>query len=172
MTRRAGEPVDPRARAAVETRALDLLARREHTVGELAAKLQRRGDADQAVVRAVVQELADKGLVSDTRYATAYARDAVRLKPRARLRLVTELVEKGVPAPTAAVAVDRAFEEEEVDDEALARRLAEAFLPRVADADSTTRWRRLGAYLTRRGFGGELVYEVCETLLPRPGDIP
>lgn len=170
MTHGSGPPIDPRARAAVEKRALDLLGRREHSVAELAAKLQRRGNADQAVVRAVVQELADQGLVSDSRYAAAYARDAVRLKPRARLRLVTELVEKGVPASTAAVAVDRAFEQEEVDDEALARRLAEAFLPRVADADATTRWRRLGAYLKRRGFGGELVYDICESLLPRPDE--
>lgn len=164
--KRSGEPLDPAARERVRERALELLARREHSVRELGEKLMRKGDAEEAVVRAVVEELADKELVSDARYGAAYARDAVRLKPRARQQVVSELVEKGVPARTAARAVDQVFAEEEVDDAALARRLAEAYGPRVAGEPVETRWRRLAAYLQRRGFANALIYDVCTAVLP------
>ncbi len=167
MRRSEREP-DPEVRERVRKRALGLLARREHTVRELGEKLTSRGEADEEVVRVVVEELARKDLVSDARYARAYALDAVRMKPRARRRIVGELVERGVPAANAARAVDLAFDEEEVDDAALARRLAEAYLPRVADHDDGTRWRRVATYLQRRGFENTLIYDVCREILPEP----
>ena len=157
---------DPEALDRVKKRALDLLSRREHTVRELGEKLQAKGDAGEEVVRAVVEELAAKELVSDARYARAFALDAVRMKPRARRRIVSELVERGIPAAPAAQAVDAAFDEEGVDDAVLARRLAETYLPRVADASDETRWRRVAAYLQRRGFDNTLIYEVCRDMLP------
>lgn len=168
MKRSEREP-DPEARDRVRKRALGLLARREHTVRELGEKLTSSGDAEEDVVRAVVEELARKDLVSDARYARAYALDAVRMKPRARRRIVSELVDRGVPAANAAAAVDAAFVEEEVDDTALAQRLAEAYLPRVADQDDETRWRRVATYLQRRGFDNTLIYDICRETLPEPG---
>lgn len=167
MRRSEREP-DPEALERVRERALGLLARREHTVRELGEKLASRGEAEEEVIRAVVEELARKDLVSDARYARAYALDAVRMKPRARRRIVGELVHRGVPAANAARAVDLAFVEEEVDDLALAHRLAEAYLPRVADQDGETRWRRVATYLQRRGFDNELIYDVCREILSEP----
>jgi regulatory protein len=157
---------DPAARDRVKARALRLLARREHAVRELGEKLARGADPED--VRAVVQELVDRGLVSDRRYAEARARDAIRMKPRARRLLVGELVGKGVPAPVAGRAVDAVFDEEEVDDDALARRVAETYLPRVKGRPTETRWRRLAAHLQRRGFANERIYDVCAALLPEP----
>lgn len=159
---------DPEARDRIKERALRLLARREHAVKELGEKLRRKTGTDPEEVRAVVQELADQELVSDRRYAEAFARDAVRLKPRARRLVVGELVEKGVPARVAGGAVDAVFEDEEVDDDALARRVAEAYLPRIEGRSTGTRWRRLAAHLQRRGFANERIYDVCAALLPEP----
>lgn len=151
---------------AVKSRALDLLARREHGVKELETKLARRLDHDEAVVRAAIEELAGKDLVSDERFAESYARDAVRLKPRAERRIVAELVEKRVPAAIASRAVARVFADEEVDDPRLARRLAERYLPRVEGLDPEAAWRRLGRHLVGRGFSSTLAYDLCEELLP------
>lgn len=163
---------DPAARDRVKSRALKLLARREHAVKELGEKLLRKADTDPEDVRAVVQELADRDLVSDRRYAEAIARDAVRLKPRARRLLVGELVEKGVAAPVAGRAVDAVFAEEETDDDALAGRVAESYLPRLEGRPADARWRRLAGHLQRRGFANERIYEVCAALLPEPGKAP
>lgn len=162
------EPLDPGERDRVRERALGLLARREHSVKELGEKLRRRGDADEAVIRAVVEELAARNLVSDDRYAAAFASDAVRLKPRARHRLVGELVERGVPALPAARAVDGALANEGLDDPALARRAAGAYRKRVASQPAERQWRRLAAHLQRRGFDNALIYDVCREILPEP----
>lgn len=157
---------DPAARERVKARALRLLARREHGVRELGEKLLKKAGTDPDDVRAVVQELVDEGLLSDARYAEAVARDAVRLRPRARRQLVGELVGRGVPAPLAARSVDAAFADEEVDDDVLARRLAESYLPRIAGRPADARWRRLAGYLQRRGFDNERIYAVCAAVLP------
>lgn len=161
---------DPEARDRIKSRALDLLARREHSVKELEEKLARRMEAEPEVVREVVEELAAKELVSDARYAGAWARDAVRLKPRAENKIVTELTQKGVPARVAARAVADAFEDEEVDDRALAIRLADGYRSRLEGEKPETQWRRLAGYLQRRGFDNALIYDVCEEMLPDPGD--
>ncbi|MGH7571722.1 MAG: regulatory protein RecX [Gemmatimonadota bacterium] len=168
MKRSEPEP-DLEARERVRKRALRLLSGREHTVRELGEKLRAKGEADEEVVRTVVEELARKDLVSDARFARAFALDAVRMKPRARRRIVSQLVERGVPAAAAGHAVDAAFDEEEVDDRALARRIAKAQLPRVADASDETRWRRVATHLQRRGFDNTLIYDVCREILPEPG---
>lgn len=148
--------------------ALRLLARREHTVKELGQKLSRGGEVEVSVVRSVIDEFARKGLVSDLRYASAYALDAVRLKPRSRRQVVSELVAKGVPARTAAQAIDEVFQDENVDDGDLARRVAERYLPRLHDKPDAARWRRLAGHLQRRGFDNLLIYDVCRELLPEP----
>lgn len=148
--------------------ALRLLARREHTVKELGQKLSCGGEVEVSVVRLVIDEFARKGLVSDLRYASAYALDAVRLKPRSRRQVVSELVAKGVPARTAAQAIDEVFQDENVDDGDLARRVAERYLPRLHDKPDAARWRRLAGHLQRRGFDNLLIYDVCRELLPEP----
>lgn len=163
---RTRDAFDPAARERVKARALRLLARREHGVKELGEKLLRKAGTDPGDVRAVVQELVDQQLLSDSRYAEAFARDAVRLKPRARRQLVGELVGRGVPAPVAGRSVDAAFADEEVDDDVLVRRLAESYLPRIAGRSDADRWRRLSGYLQRRGFDNERIYAVCAALLP------
>jgi regulatory protein len=160
---------DPAARDALKAKALKLLARREHSVKELGEKLSGSRDADPDAVREVVQELAARELVSDARYAAAWARDAVRLDPRAERLVVTQLVEKGVPAALAARAVRGAFEEEGADDRSLARGLAGKRMARLDGLDDAARWRRLAGYLQRRGFANELIYDVCAEVLPEPG---
>ena len=166
--RRSGDPIDPEKLAMVEERALALLARREHTIRELGQKLRRRIEVDEAVVRAVVQNLADKDLVSDERFAAVAAREAARSKPRALRRVVAELIARGVPALTAAQATESAFAEAGVDDQILADRLAADYVTRRAGGDAEARRRRLEGYLRRRGFSGPVVEEACERLLPAP----
>lgn len=156
-------------RERIRERALDLLARREHAVTELADKLAARSAAEAGLVREVVEELAAKDLVSDRRFAEAWARDAVRMKPRAERLVVNEIVERGVPARIAAPAVRAAFEEAGVDDRGLAVDLARGYRGRLEGEPVETQWRRLAGYLQRRGFDNALVYDVCQDVLPDPG---
>jgi regulatory protein len=163
--RRGWPTPEPAAFAALRERALGLLARREHGVRELERKLVAKG-ADRELVRAVIEELASRDLVSDERYAAAYARESIRRRPRAERRLVAELVERRVPAAIAARAVEAAFDEGGVDDRALALRLAQARAARMTDLPPDARWGRLGRFLHGRGFATALVAEACEQVLP------
>jgi len=71
-----------------------LLARREHSRAELSAKLLARG-VDPALVRETVQSLAEKGYVSDERYAQALCEQR-REKGYGPLYVARELAARGV----------------------------------------------------------------------------
>ena len=95
--------------------AIGLLARREHSTGEIERKLQSRG-YDVAVTSEVLAELGRKGLLSDERYVTSFiTHHAARGQGPTRIR--AELRESGVAADL----VERLLDEAEVDWEEAAR---------------------------------------------------
>lgn len=75
-------------------KAMDLLARREHAVGELQQKLLARGHPAE-LVQEVVQQLGEEGLVSDQRFTEAFVRYRAD-RGYGPLRIQAELREKGV----------------------------------------------------------------------------
>lgn len=84
----------PRASGAeLRKRALALLARREHSRAELAARLAPRAESEAALA-ALLEDLERRGALSDERYAEARARSLARKYGAARIR--HELRAKGV----------------------------------------------------------------------------
>ncbi|MEQ8514126.1 MAG: regulatory protein RecX [Chromatocurvus sp.] len=77
----------------VRRSAMDLLARREHSVFELERKLLRRYPRD--LIQTAVARLADEGLQSDERFAESYLRQRVG-RGYGPLRIQRELQERGV----------------------------------------------------------------------------
>jgi regulatory protein len=79
---------------AIRRTALDLLARREHSRLEMLRKLQLRGAAtDQC--EAVIDQLQEDGLISDSRFCEAYVHARVQ-RGFGPQRLGEELRERGV----------------------------------------------------------------------------
>ena len=79
--------------------AMNLLARREHSLLELKLKLTARDiDADQ--VDAVVADLAARDLVSDARFAESFTQARMR-RGQGPVRIRQELRQRGVDAATA-----------------------------------------------------------------------
>ena len=79
---------------ALRQRALDLLARREHTRAELQRKLAPHAEDEQVLIE-LLDALAQRGWLSDERFAEALVHDK-----QARFgtsRLAYELRERGVP---------------------------------------------------------------------------
>lgn len=75
-------------------RAVKLLARREHSRGELVQKLVKRGHAD-AEIAAVLDECEREGWLDDNRFAEIY----VRQRKEARygpVRILAELQQRGI----------------------------------------------------------------------------
>ena len=78
-------------------KALGLLARREHSRAELAAKLVRAGHG-RAEAEGAVEDLAGQGLVSDARFAEAFIRARIE-RGGGPLRIRRDLEARGVEGP-------------------------------------------------------------------------
>jgi regulatory protein len=131
------------------TEALKMLARRELSVAGVRARLQDRGfspdDIDTAVAR-----LLDSRALDDGRVARAYARTAVTVKGRGRLRVLRELHQMGIAGDVAAEALGEVFGE--LDERALiARALQKKTRGRPPSTDPGE-YSRLYQYLMRQGF--------------------
>jgi regulatory protein len=88
------EPDEARP-ARIRRTALNLLARREHSILELNHKLTRRG-FESAEVDGIIEQLVAEDLLSDARYAEVYAHSRVD-RGYGPLRISRELRERGVP---------------------------------------------------------------------------
>jgi regulatory protein len=84
----------PGVGTACRKRALDLLARREHSRLELATKLGARGH-DDAAIAAVLSQLEQEGLLSNRRFAQSFIRARVA-KGQGPVRIRLELAQRGI----------------------------------------------------------------------------
>ena len=84
---------------------MDLLARREHSTGELRTKLRARGFEDEEAVDFQLGRLHDEGLLSDERFVEAFVHGR-RLRGQGPLRISAELRERAVPAALIETYVD------------------------------------------------------------------
>lgn len=127
------------------TKALELLARREHTAQEIMRKLEQRGYRPE-VISECVAKLKDDNSIDEMRFAAYYIESRLRRSPRGRSAVVAELVQRGIDRALAENAVD-SYEAEypEVFAEALHRAL------RKVQRDTTSP-EKISRRLSRRGF--------------------
>ncbi len=97
----ADAAIDP---AEIRLAAMNLLARREHSVWELRRKLKRRYKND-AVLEEQLNRLAEQNLQSDTRFAESYVKQRVS-RGYGPLRLQEELHQRGVSRSTITLTID------------------------------------------------------------------
>lgn len=131
-------------------RAMNYLARREHSRAELARKLAPHDEAD--VIAALLDQLEQENLLSNTRYAEALAHSRAGRHGSARLK--SELREKGVPEAILAEVVAQARD----GDLAAARGVwLKKFGSPPVDAKERAKQQR---FLLGRGFPPEVVRRV------------
>ena len=131
------------------TEGLKLLARREISVEGVRARLLDRGFARDEVESAI-ERLRESGALDDGRVARAYARTAITVKGRGRLRVMRELLQMGIHTDVVSEALGEVFGD--VDERALIRQAMQKKLrgrPRLANQQE---YARLYQYLMRQGF--------------------
>jgi regulatory protein len=104
--------MNEKSAAEVYAKAVELLARREHSAQELARKLRTRG-CDQVVVETVLARLEAERLQSDARYTEVYLRQRSE-KGYGPQRIRAELQERGVDERLINEAMRQAEDEGEV----------------------------------------------------------
>jgi regulatory protein len=137
-------------RGVARTKALDLLARREHSQGELRTKLHARGFA-AAEVEAVITNLASAGLQSDSRFLESFVEGHAR-RGQGPLKIAAELRVRGVTGE----AVEAALEPHAQRWYDLARMVRERRFGASLPADARERAAQV-RFLTQRGFNSEQV---------------
>lgn len=141
---------EPDDAIAVEVTAVKLLGSREHTRQQLRSKLNARC-ADADLIEAVLDDLEQRRLLSDERFAENYVDHRCR-KGYGPLRIRSELAERGVDGGLAARWIDDGPRD-------WADVLAEAAARKFGDApvgDMRTLAKR-GRFLEQRGFPISLV---------------
>lgn len=88
----------------VRLAAMNLLARREHSVWELRRKLKRRF-TDEAVIDEQISRLTEQNLQSDMRFAESYTRQRIN-RGYGPVRLREELRERGISKTDSAQIMD------------------------------------------------------------------
>lgn len=152
---RVNQPLTPEKIAALQAQdaqedafqqALRLLSYRPRSVAEVRKKLVDK-KYDPAVIEAVLNRLLDSHYLSDQNFAEEWVENRSTFRPRSRRMLQYELRKKGVAEEHIQSALARITDETE-----LAYQAGIRYAARLADLDRETFRRRLGAYLSRRGF--------------------
>jgi regulatory protein len=146
------------------TDGLRLLGGRELSVAELRARLLDRDhgpeDADVAIER-----LREEGALNDERVARAYARTALDIKGRGRLRIARELHEKGIAREVITAALAEVFGD--LDERALVSKALQKKLRGRAKPATQSEFARLYQYLMRQGFSPAAVSDELRRLRGR-----
>jgi regulatory protein len=136
------------------TDAVRMLAGRELSVAECRARLLHREHAPEDVEIAI-ERLIEDGSLDDRRVARAYARMAVNVKGRGRLRVIRELHEKEIARDVAAEAVAEVFGE--LDERSLVARAIQKKLRHGRRVSTPADQARLYQHLLRQGFSPAVV---------------
>ena len=129
--------------------ALHLLGRRELSVKQLREQLLDRDHAREDVDRAIAL-LEENRAVDDARVASAYARTALKVKRRGRLRVQRELHEMGIDKDVASQALAEAFAD--VDERSMIAQALEKKLRGKKKIASAADYARVYQFLMRQGF--------------------
>ena len=129
--------------------AMDLLARREHSLKELQTKLRAR-DYPEEEIEAALAALVREGLADDGRFVEAFIASRIR-KGHGPIRIRAELTERGIDAETIGRCLPDAHDWRALAREVRARRFGPA-----SPADFGERARQ-ARFLEYRGFTGEQV---------------
>ncbi|MAG36981.1 MAG: RecX family transcriptional regulator [Dehalococcoidia bacterium] len=152
-------------REAAMAASLRLLSQRARSVAELRTRLLHQG-RPPAIVERVIARLKELEYLDDAAFAQRWVETRQRTSPRGAVLLHRELQQHGIDRHVA----EQAVASTAGDAHAQARRAAAPRLARLANADFEIFARRLGGFLTRRGFPAGVVYEVVRDLWQERGE--
>jgi regulatory protein len=135
--------------------ALNILATRSCSEGQLRERLSAKGWAEARLIEDCIKRLKKLGYVNDERFAQGYANYRIGVKPLGRARLARELAVRKLSRSSIEGALNTVFSElpeETLIDRAIARRMRTHGRP--ADRAAA---KRLFDHLARLGFEYDLI---------------
>jgi len=136
--------------------ALRLLSYRPRSEAEVRARLRPRFEGQ--AIDSVIVHLKARHMVDDVAFAQFWKENRESFSPRSKRMLMLELRRKGIDSGVITDVV------EAIDEEQSAYRAAEKKARSWAKEDYNTFRRKLGAFLSRRGFSNEVANRIVERL--------
>jgi regulatory protein len=145
--------------------ALKYLTYRQRSQAEIRQNLKER-DTPEEVIDAVLNHLAQIGLVDDARFAQDWIDNRSEFRPRSRRALTIELKQRGVDIET----IENSLET--LDEEGLAIQAARKHARKLQGLDWQSFRQKMYSFLARRGFNYEvsapIVAQVWAELMIEP----
>lgn len=140
------------------------LAYRPRSKKEVVGKLRSRGFSEK-IIQEVLKTLEEYGYIDDAEFASGWTRYRLKNKPVGKIRLKSELREKGIKPGIIEKALSDSYKKDERD---VARELAAKRALTYKGLERKVIQRRLYGFLTRRGFSFEIsrnaVFDVLKDL--------
>lgn len=143
--------------------AIGALARRMRTVAELKRLMRARikdaqSEYGQTLIELIIRRLKDHGYLNDSQYAASFSSMRRDNQKFGRMRVITDLKAKGVPAAVIEKAVNAAFED--VNEEKQAREYLRK--KRLERPQGEKQVARIFRQLARAGFGMKTVFAILK----------
>lgn len=138
----------------IRNKALDLLARREHSRFELRNKLLLRFRGEEQVIDRVLEDLENENLLSDKRFTEMFIRGRVA-KGNGPIRITSELRQKGVDVSM----VELMLSELDVEWYSVLKALSLQKYGATSATDDKERAKRI-RFFQSKGYAPEIIREV------------
>jgi len=146
--------------------ALNMLGYRPRSKQEIRNKLWKKvsrlklqKDLRSGLIEKTLNKLEERGYLDDFDFASWWVEERIRSRPRGKLLLRSELLEKGVENKI----IDRVLKMHSQEDErSWAERLLKKKSNRYKNYEAKKRKEKLVAYLQRRGFSWVIIESVME----------
>jgi regulatory protein len=148
-------------KAKLKERAFRLLAFRPRSEKEIRQKLRLKG-AGNKLIEQVVEELKEKGLIDDQKFAASWAESRISNRPMGKFLLRRELMQKGIKKETIEGVIEKAYSEE--DEVELARNLLQRKAKTYKNLEDVKTKKRMMDFLLRRGFSYEVVRQAIKDI--------
>jgi len=134
--------------------AVRALMRRELSVHEMTAKLERRSEK-KLQVQVVMARLKENGMIDDARYAKQFARQRTESRKQGKFRVARDLRARGIPDRH----IESALEEvaENTDEAAMVRQRIERKLRSYRGEIDERKMASIYSSLLRGGFSADIV---------------
>ncbi|WP_042199238.1 regulatory protein RecX [Paenibacillus camerounensis] len=148
---------DERQRGYLE--GLKYLGHKPRTALEMARRLREK-EIGETIIAEVLERLQQERLIDDPLYAKQWAEQRINNQRKGKLWIRQELREKGIDKSLISEALENISPEEEMDSALQTGRKKWNMIR----GDVNDKRRKTGAFLMRRGFSGEMVRQVLNTL--------
>lgn len=139
-----------------------ILSKRMYSSKEISDKLKRQGYTDD-IIKDVICKMESYGYINDESFAEEWVQSRLDSKPKGRLVIKRELVDKGIEEDTIENILNKTLSETVQYD--LALDLARRKIKTYRDDDAMSTKRKLYAFLSRRGFGYDIIKSVMDEVM-------